>query len=94
MLHELATNAAKYGAWTTSKGQVDLRWTRTEGQGRDLLKLVWRERKGPAVKPPERAGFGSRLIQKGIPGAKVNSQFLAHGVVHTLELWVPRSKAP
>jgi PAS domain S-box-containing protein len=59
-LHELATNAAKYGALSTPKGQVELKWSHeTDG----YLTLHWVERGGPAVQKPTCQGFGSRLIE-------------------------------
>ena len=59
VLHELATNASKYGALSDSKGQIRLTWSRAaDGQ----LALRWTEFGGPRVKAPERQGFGSRLI--------------------------------
>ncbi len=58
-VHELATNAAKYGALSVPEGHVDVTWTRTpEGQ----LTLRWKESGGPAVSPPTRQGFGTRVI--------------------------------
>lgn len=72
LLHELATNAAKYGALTAPDGRVDLAWT---VKGERLL-LTWRESDGPHVTPPSRTGFGSRLIQLGLgPGSKVTRRF-------------------
>ncbi len=72
MLNELATNAAKYGALSTQEGRVELSWTlqaagAQDGMGR--LELLWRERGGPAVRKPERRGFGSRLIERGLASA-------------------------
>jgi PAS domain S-box-containing protein len=61
-LHELGTNAAKYGALSVEGGRVSIGWTR-EG---DRLHLVWRESGGPPVEPPTRSGFGSRLIERGL----------------------------
>jgi two-component sensor histidine kinase len=61
-LHELATNAAKYGALSVPGGSVSLRWAAEEG----LLKLEWRERGGPEVKTPERRGFGLRMIERAL----------------------------
>jgi two-component sensor histidine kinase len=57
-LHELATNAAKYGALTRPAGRVELRWEVQGGQ----LHLSWRETGGPPVVAPSRRGFGSRLL--------------------------------
>jgi two-component sensor histidine kinase len=60
-LHELATNAAKYGALSVPEGRLDLRWWQAEGQ----VHLEWRERGGPRLEgPPARRSFGSRLIQQ------------------------------
>ncbi|MFO1057440.1 MAG: HWE histidine kinase domain-containing protein [Dongiaceae bacterium] len=61
VLHELATNAAKYGALSTATGRLEVGWQVQEGAGRRLT-LRWRERGGPPVRPPTRHGFGSRLI--------------------------------
>ena len=66
-LHELATNAAKYGALSDSDGQVDLKWSQ-ETDGR--LTLIWRETGGPAVQPPTRKGFGGRVIEEMIAQLK------------------------
>ena len=66
-LHELATNAAKYGSLSTSDGRVRVSW-RTEDSGSDSekLHLRWEERGGPAVSTPQRRGFGSDLIEGGV----------------------------
>ena len=61
-LHELATNAAKYGALSVADGRVAITWSLETGRT-DHLKLRWRESGGPIVKPPTRKGFGSRLIE-------------------------------
>lgn len=63
-LHELATNAAKYGALSADGGVVEIGW-RVEGAPPDLV-LDWRERGGPPVIPPSRTGFGSRLLTQGL----------------------------
>jgi two-component sensor histidine kinase len=57
-LHELATNAVKYGALSNAEGCVDLKW---ELQN-ESFSISWLERGGPPVAPPERTGFGSRVI--------------------------------
>lgn len=65
LLHELATNAVKYGALSAPAGGVEVRWAIETG-GDDRLALTWRERGGPPVAPPARKGFGSRLIGLGL----------------------------
>jgi two-component sensor histidine kinase len=62
MLHELMTNAVKYGALSTTSGVVDVAW-RVDTPEAPVLHLHWREEGGPPVAPPSRAGFGSRLLQ-------------------------------
>ena len=59
-LHELATNAIKYGALSSSEGQVGVQWSVREG----MLHLDWQESGGPAVAPPTKKGFGSRLLEE------------------------------
>lgn len=61
-LHELATNAAKYGSLSSDPGIIDVSW-RIEA---DKLHLQWKERCGPAVAEPKSRGFGSRLVEKGL----------------------------
>jgi two-component sensor histidine kinase len=61
-LHELATNAVKYGALSTPAGTVNLSWTVADG----TLQLLWQERGGPPVQPPERRGFGTRLLERSL----------------------------
>jgi len=65
-IHELATNAAKYGALSTPSGRVELRWNAEPAGDRRVLHLRWQERDGPAVTPPRRHGFGTRLLERGI----------------------------
>lgn len=79
ILHELGTNATKYGAWSANTGEVDLTWSVSGSQS---LALTWRERGGPAVVPPVRRGFGSRLIDRGLFGTgAVALDFAPGGVV-------------
>ena len=80
MLHELATNAVKYGALSVFEGWVSVAWT-VEGHGADaVFVLDWQERGGPPVTPPARTGFGSRLIQRGLAGGDVSLRYLTEGV--------------
>lgn len=64
-LHELATNAAKYGALSVPHGQVSIRWNIEHADTPRLL-FRWQERNGPAVSPPTRRGFGSQLIERAL----------------------------
>ncbi|OAS25112.1 sensor histidine kinase [Methylobacterium platani] len=67
-LHELMTNAAKYGALSVPEGQIVLTWSLHDLEdGRQQLNLRWEECGGPAVTPPARKGFGSRLIERQLP---------------------------
>jgi two-component sensor histidine kinase len=65
MLHELMTNAAKYGALSTASGVVTISW-RVEGAAPRILHVRWQETGGPPVVSPSRAGFGTRLINYNI----------------------------
>ncbi|MFC3069170.1 sensor histidine kinase [Phenylobacterium soli] len=67
-LHELATNAVKYGALRGAHGTVSIHWEVEDRHGEEWLVLEWRERGGPPVSPPKRRGFGSRLIERGVTG--------------------------
>ncbi|HYH21936.1 MAG TPA: PAS domain S-box protein [Azospirillum sp.] len=67
--HELATNAAKYGALSTNAGRVGIVWrVEPAGEGPDRLVIEWVESGGPPVAPPKRRGFGSRMIERGLTG--------------------------
>jgi PAS domain S-box-containing protein len=82
-LHELATNAVKHGALSGSEGRVRLTGTTADGR----LELVWQESGGPPVKPPEAAGFGLRLLERGLSaefGSSARMEFRPEGVVCTL----------
>lgn len=88
-LHELATNAAKYGSLSNEAGRVELRWTADSGQ----LKLVWRERDGPLVAKPTQTGFGTRLLERAVArdlGATVTIDFEPEGVVCTISAALSR----
>ena len=89
-LHELGTNATKYGAWSQATGRVDLSWRLAEtGDGERLLKMLWQERDGPLVAAPQGRGFGSRLIERGLSGELGGSSrltFASTGVVCEIEI--------
>jgi two-component sensor histidine kinase len=67
MLHELSTNALKYGALSAEEGRVEIRWWREEADPQ-MVRLRWTERGGPPVSPPARKGFGTKLIERGLAG--------------------------
>jgi PAS domain S-box-containing protein len=88
--HELAANAAKYGALSVAGGQVRVAW-RPGAPGR--LQLDWQECGGPPVSPPRRRGFGSRLIEETLAAevyGEVRLDFLAQGVRCTMDLALER----
>lgn len=64
-LHELATNALKYGGLSLPEGRISVSWTDAhDGAGRRFLTLLWKEAGGPTVSPPTRLGFGARLMAR------------------------------
>lgn len=69
MLHELATNAVKYGALSVPEGRVRVAWEIGGRAAEPVVRLCWTERGGPPVAAPIRKGFGSRLIERGLAGA-------------------------
>lgn len=84
-LHELCTNAAKYGALSRPGGSVSLDWNVLEG---GMLRLAWRETGGPAVTRPSRSGFGTRLLERGIfnePDGRIKVAFDPEGVSAQIE---------
>ncbi|MCJ2081129.1 GAF domain-containing protein [Methylobacterium sp. J-090] len=83
MLHELATNAAKYGALSNAAGHVDLTWAILDPEAEPRLRLAWIEVGGPPVTPPTRKGFGSRFIERGLAsqvGGSLSLEYRPEGV--------------
>ncbi len=68
-LHELAANAAKYGALSVPDGRVDITWERLDGAKDNALELDWREQQGPKVKTRRKRGFGSLVIERNLARA-------------------------
>ncbi|MCB5173764.1 sensor histidine kinase [Microvirga lenta] len=89
-LHELATNAAKYGALSVPHGRLDISWrAEADASGQTRLAVDWVEQGGPAVEEPKRLGFGSRLIERSIKhelGGLLEMQFLPEGLRCSLSL--------
>jgi two-component sensor histidine kinase len=88
VLHELATNAAKYGALSVPSGQVSVSWDRKpNGDATDLI-LVWREFGGPPVASEVQSSYGINLVRNLIPheiGGMVDLVFAAEGVSCRIE---------
>lgn len=90
-LHELATNAAKYGALSTKEGRVAIS-SRVEADAAARLRISWSERGGPRVQTPARRGFGTKLIAEALPyevDGRVTLQFPDQGVSCIIEIPVP-----
>jgi two-component sensor histidine kinase len=68
LLHELTTNALKYGALSNEAGRIAVLWRLDDGEGEPELVLTWREEGGPLTREPDSRGFGSRLIRMGLVG--------------------------
>jgi two-component sensor histidine kinase len=87
IVHEIATNAAKYGALSNETGTVTLDWAVFEEHAKQKLRLIWTEVGGPLVVAPVRRGFGSRLIERSARdqlGGEATVDFLPRGVVYTV----------
>ncbi len=84
ILHELGTNARKYGAWSANHGEIVLTWTIDDG----LLHLMWEESGGPPVRAPARRGFGTTLIDESVKaeGGEARSSYRADGVIWEITL--------
>ena len=87
-IHELATNAVKYGALSNETGTVTLAWSISGTGNARKLAMEWRENGGPPVGAPERKGFGSTLIERALRQEEGRScfQFLPEGMVCSLEM--------
>jgi two-component sensor histidine kinase len=87
IVHEIATNAAKYGALSNDSGTVALDWEVVTEAGKPMLRLIWAEAGGPLVTAPVQHGFGSRLIERSARdqlGGEATVDFLPRGVVYTV----------
>ena len=87
-LHELATNAVKYGALSSSRGRLGISWAIDQALPVAGLKLDWRERDGPPVIPPTHKGFGhvviKSMIEQSVRGT-VELDFAKHGLRWSLQ---------
>jgi two-component sensor histidine kinase len=93
VLHELATNAAKYGALSAPDGRLEVSWIAQTMGGERHLSLAWTESHGPAVTPPTRRGFGSKLIERTIAqdlGGTAEAVFDRGGLRYTCDVVLSR----
>jgi PAS domain S-box-containing protein len=94
VLHELVTNAAKYGALSAPDGQVSVSWERFSGEGEPpKLIMIWRETGSPLAAAPRESGFGTNLIRDLVPhelGGTVDLSFGAEGLCCTIEVQIER----
>ena len=104
-LHELASNASKYGALTAPAGRITVRWSAIEDGERVGVKLLWAESGGPTLGVPKKRGFGSMLIQQNLSRSldlEVELKFEPDGVnccifipeLHLLSILEAKEAAP
>lgn len=97
VLHELATNALKFGALSSPTGTLRLDWgfmPDKAGEAGGLFQFTWRETGGPAVAPPSKEGFGKWLILNGLPEAEVTLDYPAGGAVCIITVPGDNLKSP
>lgn len=95
-IHELTTNAAKYGALSNRVGRVSVAWDLEPGGPAGILRLTWRETGGPPVQPPRRQGFGSRLLHRVLitqVQAEVTTDYSPDGFSLTMRAPLPARNA-
>lgn len=95
VLHELGTNARKYGSLSIPQGSVTVIWTLQDLGDSRLLQLTWTERDGPLVKMPETTGFGTLLIERSLQqgrGGQSRISFDPAGLICTIRLQLPRTE--
>ncbi|WP_374468284.1 sensor histidine kinase [Phenylobacterium sp.] len=91
-MHELATNAAKYGALSNAAGKVSCTWEITGTNEAPRLRLRWVEAGGPPVSPPARQGFGTRMLERALAAeldGRVTLEYLPEGVRCTVDAPLP-----
>jgi two-component sensor histidine kinase len=95
-VHELMTNAIKYGALSVPAGRVEVDWT-VAGNGARELRLRWAERGGPKVSPPERKGFGSILLDRVVRQQEAGAlrlDYHPHGLFAEITMALPKADKP
>ena len=98
VLHELTTNAAKYGALSNRSGRVSVQWRWLRNGSHDRRLIEWQEIGGPPVRAPSRSGYGMSIIHELIPfelGGAVDLSFASDGTRCRLEIpgeWVGKDR--
>jgi len=96
-IHELTTNAAKYGALSVPRGKVSISWQAEPAEDGTRLRLVWEEQGGPVVSSPTRQGFGSRLLHRVLAtqlNAKVETDFEPTGLRVAIDAVLKQARFP
>jgi PAS domain S-box-containing protein len=96
VLHELATNAAKYGSLSAQNGSVRIKWSRVREAGPGMVRLNWQEAGGPKIESPSGHGFGSTVIRAAACelGAGLSYEFQPDGVAFTLDAQIEQLTKP
>jgi two-component sensor histidine kinase len=96
IIHELATNATKYGALSCPEGQVHVEWSIGGANGTGQFRFVWRESGGPPVRPPTRKGFGSVILFEVAKSfaPSVQANYAPDGLVYELQVALSVIEAP
>jgi two-component sensor histidine kinase len=95
-LHEMYTNATKYGALSNDNGRVEIHWSFDGTDGQQQLRVHWKESGGPPVQPPVRLGFGMQLIERSLTQAlkaTVRFEFPPSGFVCEIDSIVSHTRA-
>jgi CheY-like chemotaxis protein len=95
VLHELATNARKYGALSVLGGRLSIQWEMQTNGGRDLV-LEWKESGVPTITTPKERGFGSTLIEQTLSahGGEVSVRYGADGLISRITMPLPQAARP
>jgi two-component sensor histidine kinase len=94
-IHELTTNAAKYGALSSPQGRVEVTWDVTNLDERRMLHLRWAEHGGPPVAKPNRKGFGSTLLERVLTAqcsAEIRFDFEPEGLRFRMDVPLVRDR--
>ena len=85
IVHELTTNATKYGALSVPDGRIEIRWQRTSDGAGQVIALHWQELDGPPVRMPAATGFGTQLMSTAMPNGNVTFDYAAAGLQFGLQ---------